>query len=229
MPNHVYNYITIEAKSKTELDELVARLAKPYEYTDRSFLTGEVTTRVSESPISFNNLIPFPTEPNSYWDYTDENGKLQQKWYYWNLENWGTKWDAYEEDFTRISDTLASYNFTTAWSPPRPIFEALIAQYPRMTFTIHYEEEQGWGGELYGENGRIHQTKEWDIPNSHADFDALGKECDMCVGWYPNDPSEWYKDCPGYKPKREKKPLTDDHACDCGKCESNKKEERANA
>lgn len=58
-------------------------------------------------------------------------------WYKWSLVNWGTKWNAsstsYLEDFI---------SFQTAWSPPVPIYNALVKQHPELDFEFVYAEEQ---------------------------------------------------------------------------------------
>lgn len=64
-------------------------------------------------------------------------------WYEWSIENWGTKWNAYntihwdEVDFE--SDTMS---FQTAWSPPLPVIRAL-AKLTGESFRMSYYDE-GW-------------------------------------------------------------------------------------
>jgi hypothetical protein len=68
----------------------------------------------------------------------DELKELQQKYghvgsYNWCWENWGTKWNAYtvKRDIILNSHNVSdqnkgiwiNYEFTTAWEPPRPIYD----------------------------------------------------------------------------------------------------------
>ena len=63
-------------------------------------------------------------------------------WYYWRIDNWGTKWNSY--DLERIDDDTIAFN--TAWSNPGPIIEALSAQYPDLMI------EHWWADEDVGQN-----------------------------------------------------------------------------
>ena len=65
-----------------------------------------------------------------------------QGWYEWRLENWGTKWDVYETQCTRINANTLQLYFYTAWSPPIPVFDKLVD----MGFEINARYlDEGWG------------------------------------------------------------------------------------
>lgn len=203
MPNHVFTTMSVTAKTPEELASFIELARKPYQVwvqswnrTEKPYTDLGYSWDTRESAISFNNFIPIPTE--DYWDYKDEEGKLHQNWYGWNIENWDTKWDAYDVDFEQDASGLtATYRFTTAWSPPMKVYEAIAHQFPNLKIWLDYEEEQGWGGEMSSDFGSkfITHDKEWDIPESHADFVARDNE-DGCVCSYDNDRSCWYEDCP---------------------------------
>ena len=57
-------------------------------------------------------------------------------WYNWRLENWGTKWNAYETDYGE--DYLF---FQTAWNAPVPIFQRLAELNPNTWFQVKYYDE----------------------------------------------------------------------------------------
>ena len=57
-------------------------------------------------------------------------------WYYWRLENWGTKWNAYETDFDE-----EYLDFQTAWDTPLPIFEKMANLNPDTWFQVKYYDE----------------------------------------------------------------------------------------
>ncbi len=57
-------------------------------------------------------------------------------WYKWAVENWGTKWNAYEIE---IKDNIIS--FETAWSSPKKIFKALSVKFPNLFFNVFYADE----------------------------------------------------------------------------------------
>lgn len=65
-------------------------------------------------------------------------------WYSWSVENWGTKWNAY--NFQEVTDADGEYEFLiqTAWSFPKPVFEAIAAVFPALRFWCRCFDE-GWG------------------------------------------------------------------------------------
>lgn len=58
-------------------------------------------------------------------------------WYDWCINNWGTKWNSYDawkgEDKSLI--------FSTAWSAPHPVIEALAKKYPDVFITHEWADE----------------------------------------------------------------------------------------
>ena len=58
-------------------------------------------------------------------------------WYDWCCQNWGTKWNAYEQ--ARCGD--GEISFQTAWSGVRDLMEQVIVQYPDLHFEYSYADE----------------------------------------------------------------------------------------
>ena len=87
-------------------------------------------------------------------------------WYDWSLNNWGCKWDANSE---RVEDGDYEFRFETPWGEPEGFIKKFALEAykkcPKSTFTWFWEEEQGFGQELFIESGKIIVTKNWDIPN----------------------------------------------------------------
>jgi len=72
-------------------------------------------------------------------------------WYDWRIENWGTKWDAYDQSYEESDNSscnagAGSYIFNTAWAPPVPVIRRLATIFPDITFTWQ------WADEDYGNN-----------------------------------------------------------------------------
>lgn len=184
MPNHVYNTVTITAKTKEDLDAFLRKAS------------------AQEREFSYWNFITPPAEAlasGEYWATRgwvagQESGNTPNNWYNFNTREWGTKWDVYDLEFTRDNDLHARAAFCSAWSPPTPVFEAIAEQHEELDFSFYWEEEQGWGGEAYGTEGQFVIEKEWDIPDSHADYVALDRE-DSC-NCNQDDREYWFKDCP---------------------------------
>ncbi len=62
-------------------------------------------------------------------------------WYEWRLENWGTKWDAYEISVIHRSDRAIHIAFQTAWSTPQAVIETLAGQYPDLAIDVDFADE----------------------------------------------------------------------------------------
>lgn len=71
-------------------------------------------------------------------------------WYAWSIENWGTKWDSFR--YREVAADPFAFRFETAWSFPTPIFEALAAKYPTLTFDVMAFDE-GWNFACEGQFG----------------------------------------------------------------------------
>lgn len=68
-------------------------------------------------------------------------------WYPWSIDNWGTKWGAYQ--FASVAEDSARFEFTfqTAWSFPTPIFEALEQEFPSLDFEcLTFDEGSNFAG-----------------------------------------------------------------------------------
>ena len=73
-----------------------------------------------------------------YFPSTDMN---DDRWYDWNIKNWGTKWDI-DGKYSEIDGDDYSFQvtFETAWSPPEQIYYALREKYPTVDITWFYDE-----------------------------------------------------------------------------------------
>lgn len=171
MPNWVYNSVTIIGGDSEVLGKLADSLKG-----DR----GDGTI----SDLTFQKIIPRPVD--------------EEDWYNWNVSHWGTKWDASDVTCTRDEDTL-HYTFSTAWSPPAPVFAAVSVANPDLHFRFVYEEEQGWGGVVEAKAGQATVIKEWDIPASHAEIVERGGEC-----YCEHAADQVYPDCYAEQAKLDK-------------------------
>ena len=66
---------------------------------------------------------------------------MDDRWYNWRVQNWGTKWDCYSLE---IDDTDMPHgfevNFETAWSPPEEVATAIREQYDDLSMSWFYDE-----------------------------------------------------------------------------------------
>jgi hypothetical protein len=122
-------------------------------------------------------------------------------WYHWNCRNWGTKWDVAVSNGDNYPNTTLEFDddggdvlirFDTAWSPVHEVLTKLAEQYPTLEFDYEYEEEQGWGGSAVWKDGKLYGESQYDTPMSHADYEALEREC-RCEY---DDIEYAFEDCP---------------------------------
>lgn len=206
MPNWVFNDLHIEGSAE-DLQKVKAQLNAPYIRKN-----SEEKVVYSNPVISFLNIVRPPLDKMDEYEgvhgYKDgeKQGETPFNWYNFNNREWGTKWDIAVSDEEKYSDTrLCSesetklhYYFQTAWSPPLAVIEALSLQHPELEITLRYEEEQGWGGEIYWDKTGSTIVEEWDIPESHSDY-VKRDDVDGCACSREEDTDEWYDDCPGKK------------------------------
>ena len=142
MPNWCYNRITIYGDSETE-----AKLKEIEEIFEK------------ENP--FNEILPIPdfkNIPNEkgelpnrtvkyrpdgsilFETYDFPDGKNDDRWYHWCIQNWGTKWEPDMAGVEYEDSEILALTFNTAWSPPEGIVERLRENYPELTFQCFYDE-----------------------------------------------------------------------------------------
>lgn len=142
MANHVTTVIEgpaevlssiVRGYTDDEIAEMIARLEKRtggYPLTTRT----EAELR-EEKIIDFGLIIPQP-ENIERGGCTGKHEPGVVCWYTWNIENWGTKWGAYDAEIG--DETL---KFDTAWSHPLPIIRALAKKFPDATLKVRYADE----------------------------------------------------------------------------------------
>ena len=223
MPNWVYNYLDI-AGSKEDISAIKTQLNQPFtrehdQWNPETQQMEKKDTTYSNPILAFWNVIK-PTNLESY------NGPQPKHepdkpiafdsdhWYDWNVRNWGTKWDVgvHDEDkypeteITNESEDSIGYRFNTAWSPPLPVIGEMSVQYPNLTFTLSYEEETGWGGEILFVNGNGAEIESYE--NKCRDCDEIntldycendcGEICDSCH-WLGEADLETVAECEVHK------------------------------
>lgn len=144
MPNHVRTVIKIsKIKSKEDVDFIVNMIASPIE-------SGSDDTDKSHYILDFDKIIPEPKTkeecPKEYLVKKTSAIVLRDEkpwfdWYEWHIDNWGTKWGAYD-GYTIIGKSYIKFVFSTAWSVAHPIIDRLaLLGYP---LDVQYADED-WG------------------------------------------------------------------------------------
>ena len=92
---------------------------------------------VGEKPIMFEDKDK-PFRNGLRFKSTDV---MDDRWYNWRVQNWGTKWDCYDlstDDCDLPNGFEASFN--TAWSPPEEICYAIKEKFDGISVSWFYDE-----------------------------------------------------------------------------------------
>ena len=149
MPNHTINNVDIavntgEGKELLALAELKNKL------------------NISENQFDFEGIIPspnwlkipnedgeLPTLVKEDWGemHRWKDGSQDDRWYYWKIDNWGTKWNSYDVEVESNFDDELTVRFCTAWAPPIEIFEKIKEYCEEYNLALrweHMQEEDGY-------------------------------------------------------------------------------------
>jgi len=158
MPNHCHNRVTFYPAGDD---------------TDKAIEDIKAIKQIFEDENCFGQIIPEPDWANtplmskdvSYWlnDKRGEVGELPQyvdgvfgkqlrfrstdrpddRWYDWRLQNWDTKWDAYDVEVVDPDPENLEIEFNTAWSPPEAVCHALREKFEDTVAISWFYDEPG--------------------------------------------------------------------------------------
>ena len=143
MPNHCHNRVTFYPAGDN---------------TEKAIEDIKSIKQMFEDESTFGQIIPEPDWPNIPLSEKDARGMYNKRgevgelpvaddtnfgrtytfkssnrgddrWYDWRLQNWDTKWDAYDVEVVDPDPENMEIEFNTAWSPPEAICHALREKY----------------------------------------------------------------------------------------------------
>ena len=156
MPNHCHNRVTFypagddiekaikdieQIKEMFEDENCFTQIIPEPDWANTPLLTsdnrwGEKYGKDGELPIlqtdSFGQHLKFQS-----------TGTLDQRWYDWRVQNWDTKWDAYDLEISDDDEDQLEVTFNTAWSPPEAICHALREKYQDTVAISWFYDEPG--------------------------------------------------------------------------------------
>jgi hypothetical protein len=197
MPNHVINRLDISIKDSTGTDEEQKKYLKEildFIKSDK----GEDDERAEF--ISFQKIDPMPDElkntrsPNfkPERDHCDSDEEFDAKmkayekqrkladkygadnWYDWHVQNWGTKWDAYQSIDEGPTATGIGHliSFQTAWATPCHAIRKLSEKFPNAIFSVDYADEDIGSncGSYECDSGEL---EDGDIPDNAVEYACM--------------------------------------------------------
>ncbi len=148
MPNHCHNRVTFYSANT----DAVAKLKQIFE-DENCF--GQIIPEPDwlNTPLMSSDLKRYgqdrgklgelPVKVEGDFGITQRfqsTGQPDDRWYDWRLQNWDTKWDAYDVVVTDDDIEQVEIEFNTAWSPPEAICSAIREQYPDVSVSWFYDE-----------------------------------------------------------------------------------------
>ena len=140
MPNHCHNRVTFYSANT----EAVAKLKQIFE--DENCFGQIIPEPDWDNQPLMSNELKFLGRERGKVGELPVNGRFQStdqqddRWYDWRVQNWDTKWDAYDVCVTDDDPESVEIEFNTAWSPPEAICSAIREQYPDVSVSWFYDE-----------------------------------------------------------------------------------------
>ena len=167
MPNWCFNELTVSGPADELKRFVFATQGLPAKY---SLAEWEKRAGAKESPTQpffcFEALVPTPQSVLDVGFSADRDTNAIDG-YHWNVENWGTKWDVYEDAITPEhmgwfeGCTAIQFSFDTAWSPPIEWLAKVVEMFPELHFIMAYDEPgMGLKGHAGGDFGNFFDYEE---------------------------------------------------------------------
>ena len=157
MPNHCYNRVTIcssgdnEASSLDQIETLkdifegekiFPQIIPEPDWANIPLMFKEETVyRGIGNKLGNLGELPVPVENDFGISHRfASTGRPDDRWYDWRLQNWDTKWDAYDVEILDDDPENLEISFNTAWSPPEAICNQIREDYPDVSVSWFYDE-----------------------------------------------------------------------------------------
>ena len=135
MPNHCHNRVTFHSANTED----VAKLKKIF--TDENTFTQIIPEPDwANTPNKDGELPIMQTDRYGEFSRFQSTGRADDRWYDWRLQNWDTKWDAYDVEVTDDDPECTEVEFNTAWCPPEAICNQIREDYPDVSVSWFYDE-----------------------------------------------------------------------------------------
>ena len=155
MPNHCHNRVTFYTHHSDgdESSNQIAKIKQMFE-DENTFTQIIPEPDWHNTPLMSNDVRRYSfSEPKGKVgelpQYVEDpwkrlvfksSGQSDDRWYDWRVQNWDTKWDAYDVVVTDDDPDQLEVEFNTAWSPPEAICSALREQYPDVSISWFFDE-----------------------------------------------------------------------------------------
>ena len=148
MPNHCHNRVTIWSQDEATIENLknifedeniFTQIIPEPDWPNTPLMSKDVQGLVYDR----GKVGELPVKLTDPWEryVFQSTGRSDDRWYDWRIQNWDTKWDAYDVQVDGgYDDDEITVEFNTAWSPPEAICHALREKYPEATVSWFFDE-----------------------------------------------------------------------------------------
>lgn len=198
MPNYCENEITVKGQKKDVVKFFGKCKGECFSFNDfipipKTFLdydtTNKIRPRDAVTRTTDGKCVPLFNSDEEYDKYVNgynEAKEYQKKtygvvgWYDWNIQNWGTKWDACDspdvKDIMRMIPKSAkddevvsvSFFFDTAWDECDRFLFGVARMFPELEFNLNYMETGNYFCghlHLYHSDGELIEDNETGEPS----------------------------------------------------------------
>ena len=159
MPNHCHNRVTfypagdntekaiedIKAiKQMFEDENVFTQIIPEPDWLNTPLMSKDVYEYSFSEPRGQVGELPI-VQQDRYGQSTrfPSTGCQDDRWYNWRVQNWDTKWDAYDVEVVDPDPENLEIEFNTAWSPPEAICNALREKYEDTVAISWFYDEPG--------------------------------------------------------------------------------------
>ena len=149
MPNHCYNRVTFysgntedvaKLKKIFEGEQVFGQIIPEPDWTNTPLMTSQNKSLYSNELKGTDGELPQKVEDPFQRYVFKSTGHADDRWYDWRVQNWDTKWDAYDLSVDDDDPEQLEVSFNTAWSPPEAICSAIREQYPDVSVSWFFDE-----------------------------------------------------------------------------------------
>ncbi len=149
MPNNTINNVDIAVNTGEDKEVLaLAELKNKLNISENQFdFEGIIPSPKWENIPNEDGELPTLDKDGSFETLRWKDGSQDDRWYYWKIDNWGTKWNSYNIEVESNFDDELTVSFDTAWAPPIEIFKKIKEYCEEYNLALHWEhmqEEDGY-------------------------------------------------------------------------------------
>jgi len=154
MPNHCHNRVTFYPSGNntdSSLDQIetlkdiftgesvFTHIIPEPDWANTPLMSSDVKDIVQSDRGKVGELPQYVEDPWKRLVFKSTD-KADDRWYDWRVQNWDTKWDAYDVVVTDDDPECLEIEFNTAWSPPEAICHKIREDFPDLAISWFFDE-----------------------------------------------------------------------------------------